>query len=100
MIAEMRIYTINRGEMDSWLEIFFGEAMPLMRKHGMGVDGMWTDTDRERFIWFRTYEDDEDVKRKDAAFYADPQWLDLMDRIRAHEAHREVTIVQPVSPPA
>ena len=55
MIAQLRIYTINRGEMDAWLEIFRGEAMALIRKHGMGVDGMWTDLARERFIWFRTY---------------------------------------------
>ena len=93
MIAQLRIYTINRGEMDAWLEIFRGEAIPLIRKHGMGVDGMWTDLARERFIWFRTYEDEADMARKDAAFYGDPQWLDLMDRIRAHEAHREITVV-------
>ncbi len=96
MIAQMRVYTINRGQMDAWLEIFLDEAMPLIRKHGMGVDGMWTDLPRERFIWFRTYEDEADMERKDAAFYDDPAWLNLMDRIRAHEAHREITIVQPV----
>ena len=54
MIAQLRIYTINRCEMDAWLEIFRGEAIPLINKHGMGVDGMWTDLARERFIWFRT----------------------------------------------
>lgn len=96
MIAQLRIYTINRGEMDAWLEIFRGEAIPLIHKHGMGVDGMWTDLARERFIWFRTYEDEADMARKDAAFYRDPQWLDLMDRFRAHEAHREITVVRSI----
>ena len=99
MIAQLRIYTINRGQMDAWLEIFRDEAMPLIRKHGMGVDGMWTDLPRERFIWFRTYEDEADMERKDAAFYGDPVWLDLMDRIRVHEAHRDITVVQAVAPP-
>lgn len=98
MIAQMRVYTINRGQVDAWLKIFHDEAMPLIRKHGMGVDGMWTDLPQERFIWFRTYEDEADMKRKDAAFYGDPEWLNLIDRIRAHEAYREITIVKPVTP--
>ena len=97
MIAQLRVYTINLGQMDAWLKIFHAEAMPLIRKHGMDVDGMWTDLPRERFIWFRTYQDEADMERRDAAFYGDPEWLKLMDRIRAHEAHREITIVRQVS---
>lgn len=97
MIAQLRIYTINRGEMDAWFRIFRGEGIPLLRKHGMGIGGMWTDADGERVIWFRTYDDEADMERKDAAFYNDPEWLDLMDRIRAHEARRVVTVVHPVA---
>ncbi len=94
MISQLRVYTVNKGQMDSWLREF--EALrPLLAKHGIRVDGTWVDAESERFIWVRSFEDEADLEAKEAAFYGDPQWLAGVDRVRSHLAHREITLVKP-----
>lgn len=95
MISQLRIYTINSGQMDSWLKAF-EELRPILAKHGIKVDGAWTDTENERFIWVRSFDDEADLARKEKAFYSDPEWLAKVDHVRSHLAHRDVTVISPV----
>ena len=32
-VAHLRTYTINVGQMDSWLELFNDQLVPLLREH-------------------------------------------------------------------
>jgi hypothetical protein len=95
LISQLRIYTINRGQMDSWLKAFDG-LKPLMAEHGIQVDGTWVDEENERFIWVRSFEDQADLERKEAAFYGSEKWLAGVDHVRGHLAHRDVTVISPV----
>ena len=95
MISQLRIYTINRGQMDSWLKTF-DTLKPLLAKHGIQVDGAWTDMEKERFIWVRSFADEADLARKEKAFYSDPEWLANVDHIRSHLARRDITVISPV----
>lgn len=94
MISQLRIYSINRGQMDSWLKAFEG-LRPLLVKHGIQVDGTWTDAENERFIWVRSFADEADLARKEEAFYSDPEWLAMVDHVRSHLARRDITVIRP-----
>ncbi len=95
MISQLRIYTINGGQMSSWLKAFEG-FRPILAKHGIQVNGAWTDTENERFIWVRSFDDQADLERKEKAFYSDPDWLAVVDHVRSHLARRDVTVISPV----
>ncbi len=95
LISQLRVYTINRGQMDSWLKAFEG-LKPLMEEHGIQIDGTWVDEENERFIWVRSFEDQADLERKEAAFYGSEQWLAGVDHVRGHLARRDITVISPV----
>ena len=94
-IAHLRVYTINEGQMESWLDLFHGDIAPLLREHDITVEGAWVNDARTQFIWVRSYgETDEDLERKEAAFYGSDWWRANVDRVRGHLAHREITVIR------
>ena len=93
MVSQLRIYTINRGQMDSWLKVFNEDLRPLLAEHGIQVDGTWVDTENERFIWVRSFTDQADLERKEASFYGSEKWLSGVDFVRGHLAHRDITVI-------
>lgn len=99
VIAQLRIYTVNKGQMDSWLKTFKEEVAPLVKQHGMGIAGTWVDRERERFVWIRTYQDEADIEKKESAFYNSPEWKQIVDRVRGHLARREISVIEPVDTP-
>ena len=43
MVGQLRIYTINKGMMDSWLKLFHETIAPKTLEFGMGIQSAWTD---------------------------------------------------------
>ena len=68
MIAQIRIYTINRGQMDDFLKHFHDETLPLHEKVGMPVVATWVNRPQNEFIWVRTFADEADRDAKQKAF--------------------------------
>ena len=94
-IAHLRVYTINKGQMESWLDLFHGHIAPLLREHDITVEGAWVNDARTQFIWVRSYgETDGDLERKEQAFYGSDWWRANVDRVRSHLAHREITVIR------
>ena len=94
-IAHLRVYTINKGQMESWLDLFHGHIAPLLREHDITVEGAWMNDARTQFIWVRSYgETDGDLERKEQAFYGSDWWQANVDRVRSHLAHREITVIR------
>ena len=50
---QLRIYTINRGMMDSWLSVFNEHIRPLHDRLGIPVVSSYVNADRTEFIWVR-----------------------------------------------
>ena len=96
MIAQLRTYTINKGMMDDWLKVFREDIVPLCRSMGIGVESAWVNDEGTQFTWIRTFEDAEDIKRKEAAMYGSEWWDENVTMVRSHLAHREFTVVNPV----
>ena len=97
MIAHLRTYTINKGMIEQWLELFENKLVPLMSEHGMTVHSSWTNDARSQFIWIRVYgETEAELEAKEKAFYASDWWQKNVDMVRGHIAHREVELIHSV----
>ena len=73
MVSQLRIYTINRGMMDSWLKVFEEHIRPLHSKYGMPVERTWVSADRTDFVWIRSFQNAEEIAEKEAAYYGSPE---------------------------
>ncbi len=83
--------------MDQWVRYFTETLVPMQQRHGISIDNMWVSDDKSRFIWVRSFDNEDDVKAKEAAFYGSPEWNDTMDHARSHIARTVVTTMEPAS---
>jgi hypothetical protein len=70
MLSQIRIYTINKGEMDAFLK-HFKEVMAVHERIGVPIVGTWVNRPQNEFIWVRTYKDKADLEAKGKAFQAE-----------------------------
>ena len=96
MVSQLRIYTINKGMMDSWLKLFEEHIRPLHSKMGMPVERTWVNADRTDFIWIRSFQNAEEIADKEAAYYGSPERRALGDLPTSHIAKIEVRVIEPV----
>ncbi len=98
MVSQLRIYTINRGMMDSWLKLFHGHLKPNHEKYGIPVDASWVNAERTEFIWVRSFNSVGEIPAKEAEYYASPERKALGDQPQVHIARTEVRVVERSSP--
>ena len=68
MQAQIRIYTINKGELDTFIKHFNEETRPIHDKVGWPVVASWVNRPQNEFIWIRTHENAADLEAKAKAF--------------------------------
>ena len=68
MLAQLRIYTINRGEMDAFLAHFHEQTMPLHEQAGIPIVLTLVNRPQNEFIWVRTFADEQDRDARTKAF--------------------------------
>jgi hypothetical protein len=96
MVYQLRIYTINRGMMDSWIKLFNEHIRPLHDKLGIPVENSWVNADRTEFIWVRRFNSSEEIPAKEAAYFASPERKALADLPTSHIAKMEVRVIEAV----
>ena len=64
MQAQIRIYTINKGGLDSFIKHFKEETKPIHDKVGWPIVASWVNRPQNEFIWIRTHEDAADLEAK------------------------------------
>ena len=93
--AHLRIYTINKGFIESWLTMFHEELIPIMEDAGMKVESSWVNLDKSQFIWIRSYGDSfENYDTMTAAYKGCDWWKANVDIVKKHIAHMEVIEIQ------
>ncbi|MFQ6029697.1 MAG: NIPSNAP family protein [Dehalococcoidia bacterium] len=97
MVAQLRIYTINRGMMDSWLQLFNEHIRPLHDRLGIPVVSSWVNADRTEFIWIRRFNNTEEIPGKEAEYFASPERQALADIPTSHIAKMEVRVIDEVT---
>lgn len=89
-VYQLRTYTVNRGMMEPWVELFNGQLVGIMAQYGIEVNGAWVNQDANQFIWIRSFPNAEEVAAREAAFYGSPEWNAVMDHARSHLARIQV----------
>jgi hypothetical protein len=100
MVSQLRIYTINRGMMDSFVRLFEENIRPLHDKLGIPVESAWVNEDRTEFIWVRSFNSKEEIAQKEAAYFSSPQRKALGDKPQTHIAKIEVRVIESALVPA
>ena len=72
MATQLRIYTINRGQLHQFAKEWREKIRPLRLELGFQVDGAWLLEETNQFVWLLTYEGPESWETKDSAYYASP----------------------------
>ena len=71
MLSQIRIYTINKGEMDNFLQHFKNDIIPIHERIGVPIVGTWVNRAQNEFIWVRSYKDKADLEAKGKAFQSE-----------------------------
>ena len=95
MVSQLRIYTINKGMMDSWLKLFEEKIRPIHNKVGIPVECTWVNADRTEFIWVRGFASAEGIPAKEAEYRGSPERQALGDLPTNHIAKTEVRVIEP-----
>jgi len=69
MQAQLRIYTINRGALQTFTEEWKLNIHPLRVKIGFRVLSAWTVEATNQFIWLLAYDGPESWEAKDQAYF-------------------------------
>ena len=93
MLSQIRIYTINKGEMDAFLRHFKEEIVPIHEKIGVPIVGTWVNRAQNEFIWVRTYKDKADLEGKGKAFQGEVAAAGI--KLGTNVAKMEVREVEP-----
>ena len=96
MVAQIRTYTINKGMMGSWLELFDKEIRPVHESLGIPIVATYVSPDQTDFVWVRTFETAEEIPDKEKAYFASPGRKALGDKPTSHIAKMEVKLVEEV----
>lgn len=70
MLSQIRIYTINKGEMDNFIKHFKDDIIPLHQQISVPIVGSWVNRPQNEFIWVRSYKDKAEMEAKNKEFQA------------------------------
>jgi hypothetical protein len=102
VLAQMRIYTINRGEMDAFLKHFTEQTAPLHEQVGIPIVSMLVNRPQNEFIWVRTFADEQDRDTRIKAFQdaAKAAGVQLGGNVAKMEVRDTEPVRMPVGAPA
>ena len=100
MIAEFRTYTINRGMMDSYLELYNKQIVPNHRLWGIEIIGAWVEKGTNKITWIRIFKDEKERAEKLKAYEQGPDRSTVMPVASYHMAAVEVKIMNDVFNPS
>ena len=96
MVCQLRIYTINRGMMGSWTDLFNQHIRPLHDRLSIPVVNSWVNAEDNEFIWVRQFDSREEIPGKEAEYLASPERVALGDLPSSHIAKMRVRVVDEV----
>jgi hypothetical protein len=99
VIAEIRIYTVNKGMMDDFVKLWNEKLAPTHAKYGIKILGAWANRPQNEFIWIRSFENEADRDAKLKTYFDSPERSALGDLPPSHMAKMEVRTVEDVFAP-
>jgi hypothetical protein len=77
MPTQIRIYTINRGQLQQFAKEWDEKIRPLRESLGFKVSAAWILEETNQFVWILSYDGPEQWDTLDAAYYASPTRLQM-----------------------
>jgi hypothetical protein len=99
MIAQLRIYTVKPGMLDSFVSIFRESLAPLHEQYGIRILGAWVNREANEFIWMRAFPDEASIEPMTRTYETSPERTAIGDRPRSHLEKLEVRLVEPMYEP-
>lgn len=96
MLTQVRIYTVNKGQMDEWLDIWTNQIAPVHARLGIKIEGAWVNRPQNEFVWVRSFADEADMQEKMKQFRESPERQALGDKLTGCLAKMEVRETEPV----
>ena len=96
MVSQLRMYRAKEGELDVFIEEWRAKILPLRRRFGFKVEGVWTIRDTGDFIWILTYDGPEGFEARDAAYYASEERKAVSPDPARHLAHTDTRLMTPL----
>lgn len=75
MTTQLRIYTINRGQLHQFAREWDEKIRPLRESLGFKITAAWLLEETSQFAWVLSYDGPEDWETKDNAYYNSPTRL-------------------------
>ena len=100
MASELRVFTINRGQMDLFLDAWFRGVYPLRLKHGHAIQGPWIIPERNEFVWIVSHDGPGSWEEREGAYYASPERVGMDPDPLQYVAKVDHWFVTPASPSA
>lgn len=89
---QLRMYTINKGQMDEFFAAWRAGVVPVRQKFGFRVEGGWVVENENRFFWLISYEGD-DWDAAEAAYFNSDERKNMNPSPSQYVAHMEVRFV-------
>jgi len=96
--SQLRIYTINRGKLDDFVQAWRQGVYPLRQRYGFAIPNAWVIRERNEFVWILTYDGPEEWQARDTAYYASPERAALDPDPAQYIARAEHWFLSPVVP--
>ena len=75
MASQIRIYTINRGQLHQFAQEWREMIRPLRLELGFQIGGAWLVEETSQFVWLLSYDGPGNWETVDAAYYSSPKRL-------------------------
>lgn len=89
MQQQLRIYTINRGALDEFVQEWAEKIKPLRIRLGFRIRGAWTIRESNQFVWIMEYAGTENWEALDRKYHRAPERLAMDPDPARHIARME-----------
>jgi len=66
---QLRRYVVNLGELDTFVDEWVREVVPLRERFGFRVEGAWIVRNEHRFVWLVSYDGDDGFEAARGRYY-------------------------------
>lgn len=95
-VWQLRIYTINRGQLDEFAQAWLEGVYPVRLRHGFQIPAAWLIRETNQFVWVIGYDGPEDWDAKQAEYYGSAERSGLEVDPLQFIAHGDAWLITPV----
>lgn len=99
MPSQLRIYTINRGKMDEFVQAWLKGVYQLRLRFGYRIPSAWVVAERNEFVWVLAHDGPESWEAREATYYGSADRAAVNPDPRQFIARAEHYFISSVLPP-